>query len=480
MRNQNIFLASALSLLVLTSSCKKENTPEVVDNNATAVTFSSSINGSIKTKAVNNTWESGDAIGVYMKNGTGLTNVTASNKNYTTTGDGEFKPGSIDQTIYYPEDGSAVDFIAYYPYKPTNAGNSYAVDVANQGSQNVIDLLYSNNATALSKTNANANLVFAHQLSKLEFTVKNGVGVADLTGLGVAIEGLNTKASFDLATGVLSGNNQVLDISAKTTVITGAVLAEAIVLPVDDASGKVVTFTLPSGKFKLTLPAATKFEQGKKYTYEVELKNGGTNEPVAIALKAVITNWTNVPSGSYVVDQDTEVVNPPTGVEEVLFTETFGTGTIGSTKPKIGTYTAYDNINLTFSDATNNADLRTISSYGEGTNAHVWLPAAKETSVKISGIKVSGFTKLKIKYDMASNISGAANTTDLNVIKVKVNGVDVSVNSRLVSGADQNKFFSLELTDITPLAENTIEFYGQTTTNIYGIRLDNVSVIGVK
>jgi hypothetical protein len=479
MRNQNIFLASALSLLVLTSSCKKETSPEV-DIDATAVKFSSSINGQIKTKAVNNTWESGDAIGVFMKTGAGLTNVSASNKNYNTNGDGEFKPATADQTIYYPENGSTVDFIAYYPYKLTNAGNSYSVDVANQSSQSAIDLLYSNNATALSKTSTNANLVFAHQLSKLEFTVKKGSGVADLNGLGVAIEGLNTKASFDLATGVLSGNAQVLDISAKTTVNTASVLAEAIVLPVDDASGKVVTFTLPSGKFKLTLPAATKFEQGKKYTYEVELKHGGSNEPVAIALTAVITNWTNVPSGSYVVDQDNEVVIPPTGEEVVLYTESFGTGTIGSTKPKIGTYTSYDNVTFNFSDATGNADLRTISSYGEGTNAHVWLPAAKETSIKISGIKVSGYNKLKIKYDLASNISGAANTTDLNVIKVKVNGVDVTVSSRQITGADQNKFFTLELSDITPLAENTIEFYGQTATNIYGIRLDNVIITGVK
>ncbi|WP_316831502.1 fimbrillin family protein [Pedobacter aquatilis] len=480
MKNQNILFATAISLFVLSSSCKKEQNPGTSNPEVNAVKFSSSINGQIKTKAFNDTWETNDAIGVFMKTGTGLTNALASNKNYNTSGDGEFKPATTDQTIYYPADGSAVDFVAYYPYKQANAGNIYTVDVTNQNSQSAIDLLYANNATGLSKTSPNANLVFSHQLSKVEFTVKNGTGVADLNGLTVALAGLNTKANFDLATGTLSGANQVVDIPAKTTAKTGSVLAEAIVVPTADATGKVVTFTLAAGKFKLTLPANSKFEQGKKYTYEVELKNTPANEPVAVALTAVITNWNTVPSGSYTVDQDKDVVTPPTGVEEVVLTETFGTGTIPSTKPKIATYTNYDNKTLTFSDASGNADLRTISSYGDGTNAHVWLPATKESSIKIGGIKLSGYTKFKIKYDLASNITGAANTTDLNVIKVKVNGVDVNVSSKVITGADQNKFFTLEIGDLTPLADNTIEFYGQTATNNYGVRLDNVIITGIK
>jgi len=53
--------------------------------------------------------------------------------------------------------------------------------------------------------------------------------------------------------------------------------------------------------FKSTLPAASKFEQGKKYTYEIELKEDGISFPQAIAITATITYWDNVPSGSYTV-----------------------------------------------------------------------------------------------------------------------------------------------------------------------------------
>lgn len=480
MKNQNILFASTITLFVMSSACKKDNPTEpVLPETRTAVQFSSSINGQIKTKALNDTWETNDAIGVFMKTGTGLANVIAANKSYNTTGNGEFKASTTDQTLYYPENGSSVDFLAYYPFKQSLSNNIYPVDISNQNTQSTIDLLYANNATGLSKTSTAANLVFTHQLSKIEFTVKTGAGVNDLNGLTTSIAGLNTKADFDLASGVLSNQTQLSDITAKTGIRNTAVVSEMIILPVADASGKQVTFSLPAGKFKLTLPANTKFEQGKKYTYEIELKNDGTVVPVAVALSATITNWTNVPSGSYTVDQD--VVIPPVAVETVVYTETFGTGTIPSTKPKIGTYTNYDNKGLTFSDTYGNADLRTISSYGDGTNAHVWFPATKDASVSISGINLSGYTKLKIKYDLAANITGSTATGNLNVIKVKINGVDVPVSSQPIAGTpDQNKFYTLEIADIAALANNTIEFSGAAATNTYGIRLDNIVIIGVK
>lgn len=480
MKNQNILFATAITLFVMSSSCKKDNPTEpTTPETSTAVKFSSSINGQIKTKALNDTWEANDAIGVFMKTGTGLSNAIAANKNYNTTGTGEFKASSIDQTLYYPENGSTVDFVAYYPFKQSVANNIYSVDINNQNTQSAIDLMYSNNATGLSKTSTVANLVFTHQLSKIEFTVKNGTGVSDLNGLTTTVAGLNTKADFDLATGILSNQSQMNDVTAKTAIRNTAVVSEVIVLPVADASGKQVTFSLPAGKFKLTLPANTKFEQGKKYAYEIELKNGGTATPVAVALSATITNWTNVPSGSYTVDQD--VVTPPVATETIVYTETFGTGTIPSTKPKIGSYTNYDNKGLTFSDTYGIADLRTISSYGDGINAHVWLPATKDASIAISGINLSGYTKLKIKYDLAANITGSTATGNLNIIKVKVNGVDVAVSSQPIAGTpDQNKFYTLEIADIAALANNTIEFYGTAATNTYGIRLDNVVIIGVK
>lgn len=476
MKKQNVLLATALSLLVISSSCKKENTPEVVAPNATLVKFSSSINGQTLTNVANNNWEANDAIGVFMKSGTGLSNVLATNKNYTTTGDGNFAPSTTDQTIYFPEDGKTVDFVAYYPFKQNLNNNIYPVDLSNQTQQSNIDLLYSNNATGLSKSNSNANLTFSHQLAKVEFTVKNGEGVANLTGLAMSLSGLNTKADFNLATGVLSNASQTVDVVAKVGTRNTSVVAEAILLPVADASSNLVTFTLPGAKFKFTLPSNTKFEAGKRYTYEIELKNVTGGTPVATALNAVITDWTTVPSGSYTVGPD-EVIPPVTGVEEVVYTETFGIGA-ASSKPKVSAYTGWANSSLTFSDSFGTADLRTISAYPD--NIHVWLPATKDASLKIEGVNLSGYQKLKLKYDLAPNASSSSSSSDFNVITVKVNGVVIPVASLPITFANNNKFSTIELTGITPLASNTIEFIGSAATNNLGMRLDNVVIIGIK
>ncbi|MEN0052044.1 MAG: fimbrillin family protein [Mucilaginibacter sp.] len=479
MKKQNILLATALSLIVLGSSCKKDNNHNHDSGNpggSKAVQFTAAINGQIKTKASNDQWDAGDTIGVFMKTGTGLSNVLAANKSYLTTGDGAFTASATDQTIFYPDNGT-VDFIAYYPFKKALTNNTYAVDVTQQANQSAIDLLYSNNATGLSKTSSIANLVFVHQLSKIEFTVTKGAGVTDLNGLAVSLGGQTAKANVDLASGTLTNTTSTADINAKTTAQAGGTaLAEAILIPTADASGKVVTFSLPAGKFNLTLPSGTKYEQGKKYTYSIELKNGTAGTPVAVAISATITNWTDVPSGSYTVGQDS-LSNPPTGTEDVLYTETFGTGS-ASTKPKVAAYTGWANPSWTFSDSFGTADLRTISAYPD--NVHLWLPATKDASLKIEGIQVTGYTSLKLKYDLAPNAASASSTSDVNVISVKVNGTSITVPSRPLSNADNNKFVTVELSNIPVSATNTIEFMGSTATNTLGMRLDNVVIIGVK
>ena len=59
-------------------------------------------------------------------------NVLATNIPYATSkGEGYFV--SKNSPIYYPEDNSAVDFIAYYPYsKTTSAYRNYPIDLRHQ------------------------------------------------------------------------------------------------------------------------------------------------------------------------------------------------------------------------------------------------------------------------------------------------------------------------------------------------------------
>jgi endonuclease G len=311
MKIRKLQVAFAAALLLFVAACRKDRANDVIDVAANEVRFSASINGQLVTKAANNAWDANDAIGVFMKTGTGLSNALASNKSYTTTaGDGEFKPTATDQAIFYPETGT-VDFVAYYPYKQALAGTSYSVNVTDQTNQAAIDLMYAQ-ANGISRSSNAAQLVFAHQLSKLEITVKNGTGVPALTGLSATIVGLKTTAAFDLASGTLSSQAQVANIQAKTGVKNGVTIAEAIVVPTTDETGTKVVFAIAGKTYTWTLPAGARFDAGKKYTAEVELRGQGGDSGIAATIKTSIVNWTDVPSGSYTLDPTQVVVNPPT------------------------------------------------------------------------------------------------------------------------------------------------------------------------
>lgn len=311
MKIRNLHVASIAALFLLATACKKDNTivPEIVKDNRIAAQFSASIDGDIQTKAAESKWDANDAIGVFMKTGDGLTNVLSANKNYNTTGDGAFKAAATDQTLFYPENGSTVDFVAYYPFKQQLVNNSYRVDIENQSNQAAIDLMYSTNAIGLSKTTTAANLIFAHQLAKVQITIKNGAGVPDLNNLTTSIVGVKSKADFDLSAGVINVQNPTATILTKTSIAAGTAVSEAILIPTTDETNTKVVFAIGTKTFTWTLPAGTKFEKGKKYSYEIELKGAGSTA-TAVALNATITNWNTVPSGSYSLDQETEV-NPP-------------------------------------------------------------------------------------------------------------------------------------------------------------------------
>lgn len=468
-------LGAALALTFLAQSCKnddyRDQDTQLGGNGQ--VQFSSSIGG-LTTRVTGNTWDSKDAIGVFMKQGNGLSNALASNKKYTTEGNGNFS-GDGSEVINYPATGS-VDFIAYYPYTANLSGTTLPVSVATQTNLAAIDVLYSNNATGLTKTSGTANLTFAHKLAKVELNVKAGNGVADVNGLSVAYKNVNTTASLDLATGTLSGAAAPKDVTAKTTAKAPAQFVEAILIPGDYSSTKVV-FTLASGTFTWTLPASTTLDANKKYTYDITLQTTSTGNEVAVTGTGTITDWTNVPGGSVNVDKDGGTdpgpgPGPGTGTEQNLFLETFGnSGPTANPRGRMGTYTDFSEKGVTYSDLyTDFADIRSTATI----NSHVWLPSGKTTGFKIEGINATGATKLKLSYDLAANAGGAP----IAAIKVKVNGVEQTLPTGTISAS--NTYVPVEISGIANSNSLTVEFYTTAADNTIGYRMDNIKVLGTK
>lgn len=481
---KNPILGVALALVMLGNSCKNDDYRNVDPNADKQVQFTSSIAGNVTTRVTGNAWDGNDAIGVFMKQGNGLASPLAANKKYTTGGNGNFSADGAE-VINYPESGT-VDFIAYYPYTASVSGSTLPVSVADQSNQAAIDVLYSNNATGLTKTSPVANLNFVHKLSKVELTVKAGTGVANVNNLQVVYKNLNTTSSIDLATGFLGANSNSKDITAKTKALTGAQLVETILLP-GDFSAKEVVFTVDGKNYTWQLPANTSFEAGKKYTYDIVLQTSptGGNE-VAVVGAGTITDWNTVPKGSVNLGQDDEQggtdpgTNPGTGTEQTIYFEDFGTeGPISNPRTRIGDYKGYKEKTVTYADfdMANYADIRSTTTLNNaGTGTHIWLPGttglARTTGAKISGINTDGFSNLILSYDLGG--ASALSST----VKVKVNGVAMSADEVKLDASDA-KFTNLVISNIPAAKSLEIEFTYAATTGT-GFRLDNIKVVGTK
>ena len=119
------------------------------------------------------------------------------------------------------------------------------------------------------KANPQVDLKFFHKLSNLVLEVQPGSGLTqeDLKKMTVTVKGQNTKATFNLVDGTISGEGNPTDIMMKTT--QAGKLYEAILLPTEEAS-RVIEFDLHNGydaPFVWTMPV--KLESGKRYHYTV-------------------------------------------------------------------------------------------------------------------------------------------------------------------------------------------------------------------
>ena len=321
MKLEKLFFATVLSGLAFTACVDNDDKSEWNDGSQ-PISFTSSIKG-VNTRAVDSKWTAGDKIGVFMKATSGdLASAIAVNKQHATDANGNVSAVDADNALYYPTDGSSVDFIAYYPYTASLTGNVYKVNVADQSKPENIDLLYSNNATGFAKGTANKpQLQFAHQLSQIVVNITKDATVPSLNGLTVTFEGMNTTADFALANGALSNVGAAAKIAA--VVDETAATAKTIVLPAAALADVKVVFNLNGKTFTADYPQK-ELLTGRKYTHNVKLSDSN-GQPVIVMDAATIEDWITVPGGDIDVDfgDGTDVPEPS---EVVVLDESFNAG----------------------------------------------------------------------------------------------------------------------------------------------------------
>lgn len=271
-------LGIVLSLSIL-QSCQNDET-NIIQNevNNKGITFSSIIDDAQNSRAYDTSWEANDVIGVFM--------LANSDKNVlnipyvTSKGDGYFV--SQNSPIYYPEDNSAVDFIAYYPYSETISDyKNYTINLSNQTKQNAIDLMTAVNLTNRQLTSPQGNLQFKHLLAKLVLNLKSTSG-SSLKGIKASVSGLQVKGTANLSNGTITPSGETATFSLHIN--EDVTQAEAILLPQNLNESLKIKLELNGQSKEIDTKISGNIEQGNKYIYNVNVNYQGgeiTTDPQA-------------------------------------------------------------------------------------------------------------------------------------------------------------------------------------------------------
>lgn len=262
-------LGIVLSLSIL-QSCQNDET-NIIQNevNNKGITFSSIIDDAQNSRAYDTSWEANDVIGVFML---ANSDKLATNIPYATSkGDGYFV--SQNSPIYYPEDNTPVDFIAYYPYNENiNEYTNYTIDLSNQSKQNAIDLMTAVNLTNRKLESPQGNLQFKHLLAKLVLNLKSTSG-SSLKGIKASISGLQVKGTANLSNGNIISSGEATTFSLFIN--EEATQAEAILLP-QALSGKLkIKLELNGQSKEIETEISGSIEKGYKYIYNVNVNYQG-------------------------------------------------------------------------------------------------------------------------------------------------------------------------------------------------------------
>ncbi len=285
-------ILATLALLTLASCAKESGATDPIDpTNPVAATFTAA---SI-TRVASNAWEESDQIGISMVKTTTTTLADGNYENipHTVGAAGESGTFSPDGTvIYFPVDGSSVDFYAYYPCSTLDVDKNIAVSVATQSFSD-IDIVA---AKAASKTKVAPTVTFAdeeafaHQLSKLTITLKEGAGITSLAGVTTTIKGQYTTAKYNVYSGSISNEGNIANITAVTA--ADGSTAEAILIPTAAVAGSSIVFTLDGDDYVWDTSSLV-LAQGSEHSYEITITKTGI-----IVTGAKISDWNNGTNGT--------------------------------------------------------------------------------------------------------------------------------------------------------------------------------------
>ena len=272
-------LLTLAAVAALMFSCSENPTPEPEPTPTPPPTqekWAINISTSI-TRATDTSFENGDKVGIYVVNQPNTLKATgnhADNIGFTYSGS-----WSAATTIYWKDETTKADFYCYYPYA-SSISNVEAYPFAVKADQSSVanykasDFLWGK-TTGVAPTKDAVGITVKHAMSTVivELVAGNGYTAEDMASATVAICGLKTNSTINLASGVVTATGDV----AEITPMVETDYRRALVVPQSVSNADLIKVTI--GDKVYTLNQSIEFKSGKQHTctLTVERTNQGIN-----------------------------------------------------------------------------------------------------------------------------------------------------------------------------------------------------------
>ncbi len=295
-------IPTSLFLLALlgASACTKSNCGDDDCTQQNAITLSSEVRFGSPQRLQDHQIINGEALSLFVTRSGSVTTADQlySDTRITANGTGGF---TYSVPMFYPADGTAVDFYAVHPYSEAallSSPLSFAIQPDQSIEANYLksDLLYGNKTNVAPQTGA-IPLTFYHRLAKLDFVITSRSATIDLNQLtAIIVMDVLPETTIDIRTGrrtVATGSPTTVRAYAKP-VVSGEVGNQtatgftAIVVPQTVSGGKALFGLEVGGRMMYHTPTDdVGFASGNKYTITLDVAENSITE------SSQITDWTD-------------------------------------------------------------------------------------------------------------------------------------------------------------------------------------------
>ena len=272
-------LLTLAAVAALMFSCSENPTPEpepAPTPTPTPEKWAINISTSI-TRATDTSFENGDKVGIYVVNQPNALKTSgnhADNIGFTYSGS-----WSAATPIYWKDETTKADFYCYYPYASSISNveaYSFAVktDQSSVANYKASDFLWGK-TTGVAPTKDAVGITVKQAMSNVivKLIAGNGYTAEDIASASVAICGLKTNSTINLASGVVTATGDV----AEITPMVESDYRRALVVPQSVSNADLIKVTI--GDKVYTLNQSIEFKSGTQHTctLTVERTNQGIN-----------------------------------------------------------------------------------------------------------------------------------------------------------------------------------------------------------